>query len=273
MPVLNAGPDCVMPPAPELLDRIMHAKAMLDAGEKVPARATRDSVDLVSLTKILARPPQTRAETFTAPVREQAPIVGTRRALVLLVDFADSAAAETQAHFNELLFSVAPTPRGACATSTRRPRMDSSTSSVSLPALAGRPQGGSARREQEVLHERQLRLRQLPEERPAARRGRHRPRRPGRRLRRLQRRHRRRRGTGAHLRRIGCGASGNIGDIWSHKWRISTQTRDGKTISRYFMAPEDGRVGVMAHELGHLLLGLPDLYDTDYSSRAPAVGT
>jgi immune inhibitor A len=32
------------------------------------------------------------------------------------------------------------------------------------------------------------------------------------------------------------------------------------------MAPEDGRVGVMTHELGHLLMGYPDLYDIDYSS-------
>ena len=46
----------------------------------------------------------------------------------------------------------------------------------------------------------------------------------------------------------------------------SPQVRDGVTINRYFMAPEDGRVGVMAHELGHLLMGWPDLYDTDYTS-------
>jgi immune inhibitor A len=31
--------------------------------------------------------------------------------------------------------------------------------------------------------------------------------------------------------------------------------------------PEDCKIGVCAHELGHLLFGFPDLYDTDYSSE------
>jgi immune inhibitor A len=62
-------------------------------------------------------------------------------------------------------------------------------------------------------------------------------------------------------------ATGDKNDIWSHKWGLkSPRTVDGVKVQGYFMAPEDGRVGVMAHELGHLLMGWPDLYDTDYSS-------
>lgn len=53
--------------------------------------------------------------------------------------------------------------------------------------------------------------------------------------------------------------------IWSHKWSISTQTRDGVHINEYSMENQDGKVGVYCHEFGHVL-GLPDLYDTDYSS-------
>jgi immune inhibitor A len=64
----------------------------------------------------------------------------------------------------------------------------------------------------------------------------------------------------------GAEQTGNLHDIWSHKWDINAQTRDGVTISHYFMTPEDGRVGVTAHELGHVLMAWPDLYDTDYSS-------
>jgi immune inhibitor A len=64
----------------------------------------------------------------------------------------------------------------------------------------------------------------------------------------------------------GAEATGNTNDIWSHKWGITPKTVDGVQVTNYFMAPEDGRVGVMAHELGHLLMGWPDLYDTDYSS-------
>ena len=72
----------------------------------------------------------------------------------------------------------------------------------------------------------------------------------------------------------GSGAeySGNSTDIWSHKWSIFPRQKDGVYISDYTIQPEywtipgDMTIGVYAHELGHAF-GLPDLYDTDYSSN------
>ena len=62
--------------------------------------------------------------------------------------------------------------------------------------------------------------------------------------------------------------SGNSGDIWSHKWTLpSVMNADGTKIYAYLTVPEDCRIGVCAHELGHLLFGFPDLYDTDYTSE------
>ncbi len=52
----------------------------------------------------------------------------------------------------------------------------------------------------------------------------------------------------------GAEVTENTGDIWSHKWGINTKTVGGVKFQTYFMAPEDGRAGVMCHELGHLLL-------------------
>jgi M6 family metalloprotease-like protein len=67
-----------------------------------------------------------------------------------------------------------------------------------------------------------------------------------------------------------AGASADA--IWSHAWSISTVTLDGVDISRYSCSPElrgnSGtgltRIGVIAHEFGHVL-GAPDYYDTDNS--------
>lgn len=55
--------------------------------------------------------------------------------------------------------------------------------------------------------------------------------------------------------------------IWSHKWTLPTPfSTDGVRAFAYFTAPEDGKLGVFAHEFGHFL-GLPDLYDTSYRSQ------
>lgn len=64
-------------------------------------------------------------------------------------------------------------------------------------------------------------------------------------------------------------STGSPGDIWSHKWNLPSvhNTDGGKRISGYLTIPEDARIGVCAHELGHLLFGFPDLYDTDGTSE------
>lgn len=66
----------------------------------------------------------------------------------------------------------------------------------------------------------------------------------------------------------GAEQTGSTDDIWSHKWVLSggPYAGDGKRIFAYLTVPEDCKVGVCCHELGHLLFGWPDLYDTDYSS-------
>lgn len=66
----------------------------------------------------------------------------------------------------------------------------------------------------------------------------------------------------------GAEQTGNNNDIWSHKWTLpAVMVADGKNIYPYLTIPENARLGVCAHELGHLLFGLPDLYDTDNSSE------
>jgi len=71
----------------------------------------------------------------------------------------------------------------------------------------------------------------------------------------------------------GAENTGSVDDIWSHKWAINPRYRDGvyifgyATTPEYWYSPGDMTIGVIAHELGHSMLGLPDLYDTDSTSR------
>ncbi len=67
----------------------------------------------------------------------------------------------------------------------------------------------------------------------------------------------------------GAEMTGSGRHIWSHKWVLSGVpfNADGTKIYAYLTVPEDCRIGVCAHELGHLVFGWPDLYDTDESSE------
>ncbi len=66
---------------------------------------------------------------------------------------------------------------------------------------------------------------------------------------------------------------GDYSNIWSHRWGLwdyGALLRDGVYLFDYTMQPEMqyggmANIGVYVHEFGHNL-GLPDLYDTDYSS-------
>ena len=258
----------VMPPAPELLDKIVRTKHQVLVGNAMPTQATTDLLDQRTFNLIVMRPAKTRSHTLVAPTRTAAPVVGTRRALVLLVDFADKPATQSQAHFTDMLFSS-----GVYATGSMRDfYREASYNKLDVTGLVSGTGGvttGWYRAPQPKsyytdgnfgFNDYPKNAQKLVEDvidlaAPYVNFADY-----------------DNDGDGIVDALIvicagsGAEATGNTNDIWSHMWGIVPKTFNDVKIQTYFMAPEDGRVGVMAHELGHLLMGWPDLYDTDYSS-------
>jgi immune inhibitor A len=72
----------------------------------------------------------------------------------------------------------------------------------------------------------------------------------------------------------GAEESGARGDIWSHKWVIpgGVQVAPGLRASTYLTVPEDCKIGVCAHEWGHLAARWADYYDTGESENMTSNG-
>jgi len=260
---------CIAPPSPELEERIIRSKQRLLAGGELPEKEDADVLDRKSAALILTRPPKTRAHTLVSPTREFIPTTGVRKALVLLVDFSDKAATQRQQHFNDMLFSSGSYATGSMRDFYREASYGKLDVTGEVSGTGGAtagwyraPQpksfytndnygfGDHPRNAQKLVEDvidlaaANVNFAEYDND-----------------------------GDGIVDALViivagsGGEATGNTGDIWSHKWAITPRTIDGVQIRSYFMAPEDGRVGVMSHELGHLLMQWPDLYDTDYSSR------
>jgi immune inhibitor A len=56
------------------------------------------------------------------------------------------------------------------------------------------------------------------------------------------------------------------GEIWSHKWNLRNPVTVGPNLAAtiYLTVPHDCKVGVCAHELGHLAFEWQDFYDPNY---------
>lgn len=253
---------CIMPPAPHLHDRIDKSKRAFLSGNPLADADQVDLLDMRTFTLITGRAAKTRSHNHSL---DTGPVNGVRKALVLLVDFSDKRATQSKSHFSNLMFSTS-------SNSMRKYYREVSYNNLDVQgevAGTGPTSGwfralrakryytnndygfGSYPKNAQKLVEELIDL------------------------------------AAPHVNfanydnsgdgiveslvivcaGVGGEQSANKSDFWSHKWSISPKAVDGVTVNRYFMAPENGKVGVMAHELGHLLMGWPDLYDTDYSSR------
>jgi len=215
-------------------------------------------------------PPQefpvgTPMSAIQSAAADRAPLRGTVRVIVVLVDFSDKHMAATKAHFHDLFFSTGVLPHG----SVREYYNEATNGLISLSGDVVGPyrmpqtlawyannnygigKGGGAFRSPQLALDAATKADPDVNFAPYDNDGNgfvdafivvH-------------------AGPGAEV-------TGNKGDIWSHKATLaSAYSADGTKIYGYLTIPEDSRIGVCAHELGHLLFGFPDLYDTDYTSE------
>ncbi len=277
LPVHRLDEPCFVAPSPELRERLLRELADVRGGSESGLLA--GALGLAPQPRVLGfedgviLPPEefplgTSSEVIRSAAAERAPLRGEVRVIVVLVDFSDKEMEETPEHFEELFFSTGTLEHG----SVREFYAEATNGLVEITGDVVGP----------------YRMPQTIEWYANHNFGINRPPAPGgtTRARNL-----------AHDAAVaadpdvdfgpydndangyvdafifvhaGAGGeqSGDSGDIWSHKWTLgNVMTVDETKIFGYLTIPENAKVGVCAHELGHLLFGFPDLYDVDDTSE------
>jgi immune inhibitor A len=207
----------------------------------------------------------TSARTVRSAAADRGPMTGALRVAVILVQFSDKAMAATKAHFEELFFSLGVLPHGSVREYYREVThnlvdiVGEVSGPYTLPKTLAQYAHGASGTGGTLPNARTMAYDAAVASNPSINYALY---------------------DNDHdgfvdafiVIHAGPGAevTGSANDIWSHKWTLPSgaYTADGTTkIYAYLTVPEDSRIGVCCHELGHLLFGFPDLYDTDYSSE------
>jgi immune inhibitor A len=265
------GQRCMVAPAPKLSEKIAKELKSADKSlkslpqaevhaERPKAFGLNDGLIIPGTEFPLGAPPS----TIRNAAADRAPLRGAVRVIVILVDFSDKKMSASKAHFEELFFS-----QGKMATGSVRDYYKEVSNGLvdiqgevvgpyRLPKKLSEYANGASGMGSSLPNARTMARDAAKAADPAVNFATY-----------------DNDGNGFVdafvVVHAGSGAeqTGKAGDIWSHKWVLDggAYATDTTQIFGYLTIPEDGKVGVCAHELGHLLFGWPDLYDTDGSSE------
>src|SRR5215208_6855920 len=273
---LDVTDPCFVAPSPELRERLdkEFAKARGRAkGLLTDVRALAPQPRVLGLDDGVIVPPQefplgTPTDLIRSAAAERAPLRGAVRVIVVLVDFSDKQMAAAAQHFKDLFFSTGVLPHGSVKEFYKEATNDLVDITGDVVGVYRMPQtlawyangnfginrpptAGGTTRARNLAHDAAVAADPDVNYQPYDNDG---------------------NGYVDAFVVVHAGSggeeTGDSNDIWSHKWTLpSVYSSDATKIFAYLTIPEDAKVGVCAHELGHLLFGFPDLYDVDDSSE------